>query len=139
MNGVSIPSTDKGLSWALWIVQALLAVTFVGTGLWKLLTPIPTLADAMPWMGQVSPGFLYLTAVLDALAGLGIVLPSITRIKPWLVVPAALGCALLMAGAVVFHVSRGEAESTPFNVFLAVLALAVAWGRGRRVPIAPRA
>jgi hypothetical protein len=120
-------------------VQGLLAVTFVGTGLWKLLAPIPDLAEAMPWMGQVSPGFLYLTAVLDALGGLGIVLPSISRIKPWLVVPAALGCALLMAGAVVFHVSRGEADAAPFNVFLAVLALAVAWGRGRRVPIAPRA
>jgi hypothetical protein len=40
---------------ALWIVQSLLALTFVGTGLWKLVTPISELGAKMPWMGEVSP------------------------------------------------------------------------------------
>jgi hypothetical protein len=131
--------TSKALNVALWIVQGLLALTFVGTGIWKVATPIPELAEKMPWMGQVSPGFLYLTAALDMLVGLGIVLPSLTRITPRLASLGALGGVALMIGAIVFHVQRGEAGSTPFNFLLAALAAFVAWGRYGRAPIAPRA
>jgi hypothetical protein len=111
---------------------------FVGTGLWKVATPIPELAAKMPWMGQVSPSFLYLTALFDTLGGLGILLPSVTRIKPGVAVLGALGCVGLMAGAIVFHFSRGEGASTPFNFVLVALSLFVAWGRGFKAPIAPR-
>ena len=127
----------KALNIGLWLVQALLGLTFAGTGIWKLATPIPTLAAAMPWMGQVSPGFLYLTAVFDFLGGVGLLLPSLTRIKPGLTVLAALGCALLQASAIVFHFSRGEGANTPFNFMLVALSLFVAWGR-RKTPILPR-
>lgn len=119
----------------LWIIQGLLSLTFVGTGIWKLVTPIPELGAKMPWMGQVSPSFLYVTAVFDILGGLGILLPSVTRIQPRLAVLAALGCAALQASAIVFHVSRGEAANTPFNFLLVALALFVAWGRRAKAPI----
>ena len=66
-------------------------------------------------------------------------MPSVTRIKPGLTVLAAVGCAALMASAIVFHVSRGEAAKTPFNFVLLALALFVAWGRRSKAPIAPRA
>ncbi|MGA3124512.1 MAG: DoxX family protein [Polyangiaceae bacterium] len=128
----------KGLHLGLWIVQGLLALTFVGGGLWKVATPVPELASKMPWMGQVSPSFLYTTAVIDILGGLGLVLPSITRIKPGLTVLAALGCVALQGCAIVFHVSRGEAANTPFNFVLIALALFVAWGRRTQAPIQPR-
>ena len=52
---------------------------------------------------------------------------------------SALGCAALQISAIIFHVSRGEAASTPFNVVLVALALFVAWGRRSRAPITPRA
>jgi hypothetical protein len=130
--------SSKGLNIGLWIVQGLLALTFAGTGIWKLVTPVPQLAAKMPWMGQVSPSFLYATAVFDALGGLGVVLPSITRIKPGLTVLAALGCVALQASAIVFHISRGEAANTPFNFLLVALALFVAWGRHSRAPVPPR-
>jgi hypothetical protein len=129
---------SKGLNIGLWIAQTLLALTLVGGAVWKLTTPIPELAAKMPWMGQVSHGFLYATAVFDLLGGLGVLLPSVTRIKPGLTVLAALGCVALMACAIVFHVSRGEAAKTPFNFLLLALALFVAWGRRTRAPIAPR-
>jgi uncharacterized membrane protein YphA (DoxX/SURF4 family) len=129
------PST--ALNRGLWVLQALLAVTFAGTGLWKLATPIPDLAAKMPWMGQVSSNFLYLTAGFDLLGGMGVVLPSLTRFKPQLTVLAALGCAAFMVAAVIFHFSRGEARSTPFNFALIAVSLVVAWGR-RQVPLAPR-
>ncbi len=50
----SPPRPSKGLNVALWIVQALLFVTFAGGAVWKMATPIPDLAGKMPWMGQVS-------------------------------------------------------------------------------------
>jgi hypothetical protein len=127
------------LSIALWIVQGLLALTFAGGGIWKLATPVPELAARMPWMGQVSPSFLHFTAVVDTLGGIGVLLPSLTRIKPGLTVLAALGCVALQVSAIVFHFSRGEARNTPFNFFLVALALFVAWGRYSKAPISPRA
>jgi hypothetical protein len=93
----------------------------------------------MPWMGQKSAGFLYMTAIFDLLCGLGVLLPSVTRIKPTLAVLAALGTVGLMIGAIVFHVSRGEASSTPFNFLLIAMSVFVAWGRGAKAPIAARA
>ena len=138
MSNTSVEPASNRLRLGLWIVQSLLALTFVGTGIWKLTAPIPDLAAKMPWMGQVSPGFLYATAVFDILGGLGVLLPSVARIKPGLAVLAALGCVVLQASAIVFHVSRGEATNTPFNFLLIALSLFVAWGRRSKAPIAPR-
>lgn len=129
---------SRGLNFGLWAVQWLLGLMFIGTGLWKVATPIPELAAKMPWMGQVSPAFLYATALFDTLGGLGILLPSLTRIKPGLTVLGALGCVALMAGAIVFHFSRGEGANTPFNFLLVALCLFVAWGRHAKAPVAPR-
>jgi len=135
----AVKRSTGALNVMLWIVQGLLAVLFAGTGLWKLLTPIPDLAAKMPWMGQVSPGFLDMTATFDLLGGIGILLPSLTRIKPRVAVLAALGCAALQVAAIVFHFSRGEGANTPFNFALVALSLFVAWGRWSAAPIAPRA
>ena len=137
MTNTTTPS--RGLNIALWVVQFFSSLTLIGGALWKLATPIPELAAQMPWMGQVSPTFLYVTAIFDLLGGLGMVLPSVTRIQPRLTVLAALGVVLLMTGAILFHFSRGEGASTPFNFVLGGLALFVAWGRHARAPIAARA
>jgi len=141
MTTASTPSTptappSKALNTSLWLVQILLSITFTGTALWKALTPIPKLAAMIPWAGQVPPAFMYATAVIDLCGGLGILLPTLTRIKPRLAVLAALGCAALQLCAIVFHVSRGEAANTPFNFVLVALSLFVAWGRRSR-PAAP--
>jgi hypothetical protein len=79
-----------------------------------------------------------MTAVFDLLGGLGVILPSATRIKPGLTVLAALGCAALQVSAIVFHLSRGEGANTPFNFFLVALSLFVAWGRRTKAPITAR-
>ena len=136
MGGSARPS--RALPVGLWVVQALLGIVFAGTGIWKLLTPVPELAAMIPWAGQVPEAFLYATGVVDLCGGIGIVLPSLTRIKPGLTVLAALGCAALQVSAIVFHFSRGEAANTPFNFLLVGLALFVFWGRRYRAPIQPR-
>lgn len=131
-------NSSRGLSIALWVAQVVLAVTLVGGALWKLFTPIDTIASMMAWAGTM-PGLFRFTAVVDLLGGLGVILPSLTRIKPQFTVLAAIGCALLMIAAIGFHLSRGEAANTPFNFVLLGLAMFVAWGRRTRAAIAPRA
>ena len=142
MNDSAVPTTrrksSKLLDISLWIVQVLLGVLFVGTAFWKLLTPLAELAAMIPWAGDVDPSFLRMTAVADLLGGVGILLPSLTRIKPGLAVLAALGCVALQVSAIVFHFSRGEAANTPFNFLLVALSLFVSWGRHFAAPIAPR-
>lgn len=138
MSSPAVETVSRTVRVCLWVVQILLFLVFTGTGLWKLFTPIPQLAAMIPWAGEVPAPFLHATAVLDLLGGIGILLPAVTRIAPALTVLAALGCAALQVGAIVFHLSRGEAADTPFNVLLAALALFVAWGRRSKAPIAAR-
>lgn len=128
----------RALDLTLWTLQILFFLLYAGGAAWKLATPPDELASMIPWVGDVPWSFLAATAVLDLAGGLGVLLPSVTRIAPWLAPLAAGGLALLQAGAIVFHLVRGEAADTPFNVVLFVLALVVLWGRAWRVPIAAR-
>lgn len=135
----STSTTPHGsLHVSLFITQGLLWFTFFGGGLWKLATPIDEIAQMMPWVGEVSPGFFYFTAVIDMLGGLGVLLPSLTRIKPHLTVLAAAGCVALQVCAAGFHLSRGEASDTPLNFVLIGLSLFVLWGRRSKAPIPAR-
>ena len=135
---ISQPKTSKSLHIALWIAQVMLALVFVGTGLFKLVTPIATLAEMWPWAGEY-PNLLRLTGVFDLLGGIGVVMPTLTGIKPGLARLAALGCAALMVSAIVFHLSRGEGANTPVNFVMLALALFVFWGRSTKASISPRA
>lgn len=134
---ISQQKQSKTLPIALWVAQVLLALVFIGTGLFKLVTPVATLAGMWPWAGAY-PTLVRLTGLLDLCGGIGIVLPALTRIRPRLTVLAALGCAALMVFAIVFHLSRGEGANTPFNVVMLALALFVFWGRRTKAPINPR-
>jgi hypothetical protein len=76
-------------------------------------------------------------SIIDLAGGVGVLLPALTRIKPDLTVPAALGCIALQICAMIFHISRGEIAATPVNLVLLTLVIFIFWGR-LRVPIAPR-
>jgi uncharacterized membrane protein YphA (DoxX/SURF4 family) len=123
----------KRLNIALLIVQGSLMLTFVGGGIWKLVTPVQELAMMIPWAGQVPTRFLYATAIFDIFGGVGVLLPYILRVPRCLAVAAALGCAALQASAIIFHCWRGEAVNTPFNFLVLALSLFVAWGRRSEV------
>jgi len=130
------PKKSKVLPVALWIAQALLAALYVGTGLFKLVTPVATLAGLWPWAGEY-PALVRATGIIDLAGGLGLVLPALTRRRPGLMVLSAAGCALLQVGAIVFHVARGEGANTPFNFAVLALTLFVLWGRRAKAPVQP--
>ena len=115
----------KTMNSILWIVQGLLAATFIWAGFMKIFKP-----EELPfsWVKD-NTNLVLITGIVDLVGGLGIVLPSLLRMQPKLIVFAAYGIVVLMIAASVFHISRGEAKDIGFNVFMAVLAVVVAWGR----------
>lgn len=130
------PEKSKALSVALWVAQALLAVLFVGTGVFKLVTPVATLAGLWPWAGEY-PALVRATGIIDLAGGLGLVLPALTRRRPGLTALAAAGCALLQVCAIAFHLTRGEGANTPFNFAVLALTLFVLWGRRAKPSVQP--
>jgi uncharacterized membrane protein YphA (DoxX/SURF4 family) len=129
---------SRALNITLWTLQVLLAAFFVMSGLSKLVTPLAQLASQMPWVADV-PALLVRFIGLAELAGaLGLLLPSLVRVRPALTPLAALGLVAVMLLAAIFHLTRGEAMMPPMNVLVAALAGFVAWGRTRKAPIQPR-
>jgi uncharacterized membrane protein YphA (DoxX/SURF4 family) len=141
MSVTTIDTARAGIALraSLWIAQVLVFVLFTLVGVMKLSAPIAQLAERMVWAGQYPEAFVRLMGVVDLAGGIGILLPSLTRIKPRLTVAAALGCTALQICAIVFHLSRGEGMMAPLNFVLLALAVFVFWGRSRKAPIAPRA
>ncbi len=121
---------------ALWIVQVLLALTFLGTGLMKLSLPIERLAERMSWVKDSPPQIVRLIGALELLGAVGVVLPALTGILPWLTPLAAVGLVLTMIGAMITHLRLNEPSHIPVNLVLLVLAAFVAYGRFILVPIA---
>jgi hypothetical protein len=114
---------------ALWVVQVLLAVAFLGAGGIKLSQPKEKLAKNMAWVEDFSQGTVRLIGTLEVLGAVGLVLPALTGVLPWLTPLAALGLVLLMIGAALTHLRRTEYGNIPVNAVLLVLAAFVAYGR----------
>lgn len=126
--------SSKTMHVTLWVAQILVAL-FLITGAVLKFQPIEKIAAMMPWAGQVPAAVVRLLGVIDLLGAIGLILPSLLRIKPLLAVWAAIGVIALMVCATIFHVSRGEASVTGVNIFCAFIATFIAWGRFKKAPI----
>ncbi|BEV08641.1 DoxX family protein [Methylophilus sp. DW102] len=131
-----VPS--KALRIGLWVAQVAAFGIYVFSGITKFTTPIPELSQMMPWTGQYSENFVRFIGLVDLAGGIGILLPSLTRILPKLTVLAALGCTVLQILAIAFHASRDEFMVLPFNAVLISLSIFVLWGRHNKAQIAAR-
>ncbi len=121
----------------LWVLQILFGVYFVGVGVSHFIVP-DGLPAMMEWMYDLDDTLHLVSGTAEILGGLGLILPAVTRIQPRLVPLAAIGLAIVMAGAVVFHINREEYQQIGFNVFLVLIMLFVAWGRAKAHPITPK-
>jgi uncharacterized membrane protein len=133
------PAPSKGLNIALWIVQVLLFAAFAMAGVMKSTAPIAELAQKMTWVPRLSPATVRFIGVSELCGAIGLLLPSLSRIKPRLTPLAALGIVTIMVLAAGHHAMNGEAKLIPINLVLGGLALFVAWGRWKKAPIAARA
>ena len=119
----------------LWILQVLLALAFLAHG-WLFLWPPPEIAAMMN--ASLPRWFQLFLGVAEILAGVGLTLPGITKIKPWLVAWAAGGIMIVMVAATAFHVMRGEISSAVVTLVLLAMASFVAYMRLRVRPIPSR-
>ena len=120
----------------LWLVQILLACAFGMAGVMKSTQPVDVLAaNGIAWAPQLPLALVRFIGISEFLGAVGLILPALTKIKPFLTPLAALGLLTIMILAMGFHVSRGEAGALPVNMVLGGLAAFVAWGRTSKVPI----
>lgn len=114
----------------LWTVQALLALLFLGSGIAKSLMS----RERMKATGQTGAaamplGFVRFIAVCEILGAIGLVAPRALGIHPELTPLAAIGFAVLMAGAAVVHYRIHELKPIVVNAILFCLCIFVACGR----------
>lgn len=108
-----------------WVLDAVLALAFLGAGGMKLAQSRTALAEkGMGWAADVSDGAVKGIGALEVVGAVGLVLPKLLGIAPVLSPLAALGLAAVMVGAVVVHVRRKESPAAA--AVLGVLSLVAA-------------
>ena len=105
-----------------WVLQVLLGLAFIASGIKKF----TDLSGTLAMFGSIGlPGALaYVVAGAEVLGGIGLLVPRFTR-------PAALGLVVIMLGALVMHATKipgGLAHGAPALVLLVLLAV-VFWLR----------
>jgi uncharacterized membrane protein len=121
---------------ALWIVQVLLALAFGMAGAMKAFQYEKAKAS-LPWVKEVSKEQVNFIGISELLGALGLILPMPVAnmiyvgktIVPLLTPLAAIGLAIIMVLAAIFHYKRDEKQVIVVNVVLLALALFVAIGR----------
>ena len=116
----------------LWIIQILLAALFLFSGAAKFFTPVDQMTQGMPaWM---SISFLHFIGVCEVLGAIGLILPSLLRIKPGLTPLAAACLTIIVIGATVVTVMGGMLATALLPLVTAILAGFVAYGRWKLAP-----
>jgi VIT1/CCC1 family predicted Fe2+/Mn2+ transporter len=121
----------------LWAGQIVAGVFFIFVGINHFIVP-EGLPGFMSWMYDLSTTMHVISGTAELLGGLGLILPAVTRIQPQLVPLAATGLAVVMLGAIVYHIGRSEFASVGSNVVWLLVTGFIAYGRFRLAPIEPK-
>jgi uncharacterized membrane protein YphA (DoxX/SURF4 family) len=118
------------MTYALWIVQGVLALLFLFAGVSKLIMTVEEMTKDVPMPGA----FLRFIAVAEILGAIGLILPSLLRIKPGLTPLAAAGLAVIMSGATLITLTYMGVGMALVPLVVGLLAVFVAYGRWRVAP-----
>jgi len=114
----------------LWVLQIVLGALFLFAGGFKLVAPIAQMTSQLPLPGW----FVRFIGVAELAGALGLILPSLLRIRPNLTPLAAQGLVIIMSGAV--GVTLGlRLPGVAVPAVVGVLAAIVAYGRTHIAPI----
>ena len=112
----------------LWISQGILALMYASAGGRKAFNP-QSMAG-MKWSKFSGVGLVRFIGVMELLGTVGVILPMLTGILPWLTPIAAIGLALVQVLAIfTVHLPKGEYKALPMNILLLGLAIFVVIGR----------
>jgi hypothetical protein len=104
-------------------------------GTMKATQPIEQLSLSMSWVKDFSTGMVRFIGLSEILGAIGLLLPSLLRIKPILTPIAALGLIIVMIAAFVYHILNAEYALLGVNIFLGAIAGFIVWGRYKQIPI----
>lgn len=113
---------------ALWIAQIFLAVMMLLLGAMKTFMPVEKLSK-LSWTTRSTEARLRFVGSSELLIGLGLILPQLTGIMPWLTSLAALCLCMIMMLAIAEHVKHKEKNEIGKNFIIMFLAAFVAIGR----------
>jgi uncharacterized membrane protein YphA (DoxX/SURF4 family) len=113
----------------LWIVAGVLAAVFLLAGVMKVTLPKEKLVTTMEWARPVPEPRVKALGVVEVLGAIGLILPRALNIAPVLTPLAAVGCAIVMAGATIVHTRMKDYKGLGMPVVLLILAIVVAAGR----------
>ena len=112
---------------AYWVVAGPLALFFLYAGGIKVVQSREQLQPMMAWVDGVSMGFVRTLGVLEVLGAIGLILPPLTGVAPWLSLASAVGLLVVQIGGIVLHIRRGEAKVIGLNIGLVVALAVVGW------------
>ena len=113
----------------LWIAQILLAAMYGMAGIMKTFQTAKA-KEQMSWAKNRSDGFVRFVGISELLGALGLILPLVTGILPWLTVLAAIGLTLIQLLAIFAeHLPKKEYNVIPINTILLALSVFVVIGR----------
>jgi len=115
---------------ALWILQVLLALLFMFSGVMKFVMSVEEMTKQIAMPGWL----LHFIGVCEIIGGLGLILPGIFRIQTWLTPLAAAGLFIIMIGATIISFQLGPATAV-VPLVAGVLCAMVAYGRWRVRPL----
>ena len=112
----------------LWIVEVLLALLFAVHGR-VMLFPEKEQTQWMPYIEAIPSALRRFIGAVEVLAAVGLILPQLTNILPWLTPLAGAGLVIVMVLAIIFHIPRKEYPNIIFNLVLLILSAFVVYGR----------
>jgi len=116
---------------ALWIAQGLLAAMYFMVGSMKTFQPAKVRENPrMSWAHGQPDNYIRFVGTTEVLGALGLILPLVTGILPWLTVLAGIGLTLVQLLAIFKeHLPKKEYDVIPLNIVLLALTVFVVIGR----------
>ncbi|MBM4428033.1 MAG: DoxX family protein [Chloroflexi bacterium] len=116
---------------ALWVAQVLLAGMYGMVGGMKTFQPDGVRKNPqMTWAHDKQDGYIRFVGTSELLGALGLILPVLTGILPWLTPLAAAGLSLIQVLAIfMVHLPKKEYQVIPVNIVLLAISIFVAYGR----------
>lgn len=119
-----------------WVLQVFLAVQFLFHG-WLFISPPPMMADAIGMLG-LGTWFRQFIGVAEVLAAIGLIGPGLTGTLPGATPLSALGLAIVMVSATIFHIARNEIPSAISALNTLLLVVVTGYVRWKVVPLRSR-
>ena len=120
---------NTGLNIGIWIAQISLLGIYGTYGIYKTFFTEKA-KEKMAWTNGRTNNFIHFVGIAELLGAVGVVLPMLTSILPWVTVLAAIGLTLIQGFAIFTeHLPKKEYKYLPLNLYFAAISVFVVIGR----------